>query len=159
MARQEVQQDESIDERLVINAWWLIKLRWVAAAGQLATVLVVRLLLNVPIRMPALLAVISLTAVSNAALGFWFRRRRHRAAKDQPKSTWYGVLGGVMLLDLMSLTGLLYLSGGPANPFTVFYLVNLGLAAMLLPARWAWFLDGFGMICLGSLFYDSVRVD
>ncbi len=159
MAKPAPQQEDQVDERLVINAWWLIKLRWVAAAGQLTTVLVVHLLLGVQVRLPALLAVISVTAGSNAALAMWFRRRRDRPLEDQLKTAWHRVLGGVMLLDLLSLTLLLYLSGGPANPFAVFYLVNLGLAAILLPARWAWFLDGFGVICLAAIFYDHLGID
>jgi len=34
-----------------------------------------------------------------------------------------------MGVDLLSLTTLLFLSGGPANPFTIFFFVNLALAA------------------------------
>ena len=33
-----------------------------------------------------------------------------------------------------------HLTGGPTNPFAVFYFVNLALCGVLLPARWAWLL-------------------
>ncbi len=65
------------------------------------------------------------------------------------------VLGGVMMLDLLNLTALLYFTGGPNNPFAFFYLVNLGLAANLLPARWAWFMNGLAVLCMGVLLCTS----
>jgi two-component system sensor histidine kinase RegB len=57
-----------------------------------------------------------------------------------------------MALDVLALTALLYLTGGPTNPFTVFYFVNLALAAVMLPARWAWVLVGLALAGLTGLF-------
>jgi two-component system, sensor histidine kinase RegB len=50
-----------------------------------------------------------------------------------------------MLLDLFSLTALLYFSGGPRIPFITFYLVNLALAAILLPSIWSWVLTALAI--------------
>ena len=47
-----------------------------------------------------------------------------------------------MTLDLLFLTALLYFTGGPENPFTIFYFVNLALAAVLLLGG-----SGGGMDC------------
>ena len=65
--------------RFLLNASWLIKLRWVAVVGQLMTVAGVILLLNIPIPMLwAIAVVITLTAVSNLFLAVWFSRwERH----------------------------------------------------------------------------------
>ena len=68
------------------------------------------------------------------------------------------VLAVVMRLDLVSLTFLLYLSGGPANPFVIFYLVNLSLAAVVLPSRWSWTLTIFAIGCLVALFFGHVAL-
>ena len=43
-----------------------------------------------------------------------------------------------MALDVALLTELLYLTGGPANPFGFLYLVQIALAAVLLRAAWTW---------------------
>jgi two-component system sensor histidine kinase RegB len=50
------------------------------------------------------------------------------------------------------LTALLHLSGGHFNPFSTLYLVNVALAAILLPARWSWIQLGFSVLCFGALF-------
>src|SRR3546814_11565384 len=49
------------------------------------------------------------------------------------------VLGG-LLLDVVALTGLLYLSGGATNPFISIFLLQVVLGAILLDARSAWVL-------------------
>ncbi len=48
-----------------------------------------------------------------------------------------GILGGALLLDACLLTGVLYLVGGPLNPFSIVYLVGITMAAVALGARWA----------------------
>jgi two-component system, sensor histidine kinase RegB len=41
-------------------------------------------------------------------------------------------------VDIVVLTAVLYLTGGPTNPFVSLYLVPISLAATSLPARFAW---------------------
>jgi len=48
---------------------------------------------------------------------------------------------------------LIYLSGGPANPFAIFYLVNIALASAVLQGRWAWSLNALAILCFGVLFF------
>jgi two-component system sensor histidine kinase RegB len=43
-----------------------------------------------------------------------------------------------LLLDVAALTVQLYFSGGATNPFTALYLLQIALAAVLLPGRGAW---------------------
>ena len=44
-------------------------------------------------------------------------------------------LGGLILFDIVILTALMGLTGGPSNPFTISYLVYITLAAVTLNAR------------------------
>ena len=60
------------DQRRLVNADWLIRLRWVAMVGQLATVVIVRFVLGVEIWLIPLLVLIGMTAVSNVAFSRWF---------------------------------------------------------------------------------------
>jgi two-component system sensor histidine kinase RegB len=64
-----------------------------------------------------------------------------------------------MALDLVSLTLLLYFSGGPSNPFAIFYLVNVALSAVLLPDRWCWPLTVLAIGGFASLFMFHVELD
>ena len=109
-------------ERYLLNASWLIKLRWVAVIGQLLTIAAVQFVLDVEIRMwGALLIVIGLTAFSNAIFHYLFSRAwANGAAISAP---WDLLLGLLMLMDILSLTTLLFASGGPTNPFSLFYFV------------------------------------
>jgi two-component system sensor histidine kinase RegB len=68
-----------------------------------------------------------------------------------------GVIAAVMVADAAMLSVLLDLTGGAANPFSTLYLVNVALAAVLLPPRWSWLilvasLGGFGGLFLHEHF-------
>lgn len=137
-----------------VNELWLVRLRWVAVAGQLLTIAVAGYLLDVQLAIFPLLAIITATALTNLALATWLKRRQHppNASQDQ------GVLGALMTLDLLALTALLYFSGGPANPFTLFFFLNLALAAVLLPSRLAWMVTFLALGCLAVLFMGHVEM-
>ncbi|MDP6556871.1 MAG: HAMP domain-containing sensor histidine kinase [Pirellulaceae bacterium] len=147
--------DRSYD-RLAVNAIWLLRLRWVAVVGQLITIGVAILVLRVELRALPLLAIVAFTAATNSVFALW--RRSHAGSQNSLDDVVRDIrlLAVVMTLDLVSLTFLLYLSGGPANPFVIFYLVNLSLAAVVLPSRWCWALTVFAISCLGGLFFDHV---
>jgi two-component system sensor histidine kinase RegB len=125
------------DDSARINLAWLLRLRWAAVLGQLATLAVVALGMGVPLRLAALLGLIGLEAASNLACAAWSRRR--------PVLTAH--VAGLMALDVAVLTGLLALSGGPYNPFNFLYLVHIALAAAVLPAAWAWALVALSIAC------------
>ena len=49
-----------------------------------------------------------------------------------------------LLVDVAAFTSVIYLTGGPTNPFVSFYLVPISLAATSLPAAYAWLV---GAVC------------
>jgi len=142
--------------RLAVYAIWLLRLRWVACAGQLATVGYAAAVFGINLPMSGLLAIIGLTALSNVALSLAWRRLASAYQLRSQGSSWIRradwLLAVVMGLDVAALTGLLFFAGGPSNPFAVFYFVNLALAAVILPARQAWLLLGMALVGWSSLF-------
>src|SRR5688572_11582180 len=104
-----------------INLSWLIKLRWGAAVGQAATILLVHFAMTVPLRLGPLLALVGLAALSNVALTLWLRRSGTVGER---------AVGAVLALDVLLLTGLLFFAGGSVNPFSFLYLVHIALAAV-----------------------------
>jgi two-component system sensor histidine kinase RegB len=163
--------------RPAVTPLWLLTLRWVAVVGQLVTIAGVRWLFDVEIRLAPLLSIVGVTAATNLACDLYLRRIRRRGdttqATGQSSSsqtqTRFGtaqfstalfrgqtLFGLLMALDLLSLTGLLYFTGGPSNPFAIFYFVNLALAAVVLPSRWAWSLTAMAIVCFCALFIDHV---
>jgi two-component system sensor histidine kinase RegB len=57
-----------------------------------------------------------------------------------------------MTFDTLLLTALLAGSGGPMNPFTVFYLVHITLSAVVLSARWTALVAALSFAGFGVLF-------
>jgi len=143
-------------ERRAIDFSWLYRMRWAALVGQFLTILVVRQGLGIEIPWGKMLALVALATGSNVVLGLWLAGYAPRRLGDAVPGQW--VLGLVMMLDNLLLTGLLYYSGGPSNPFTIFYMVNIALAAVMLRARWAWILNAAAFGCFSLLFFAHVPV-
>lgn len=143
-----------IPERNWVNIQWLARLRWAEVAGQALTVLAAQFLLGGRLPIAALLGVISIGLVSNLVIETYFfggRRglRLQAEAPVHPVEEWHIAL--VMMIDIASLTGLLYLTGGPHNPFAFLYLVQIALAAVLVQALWTWMLVGLSFVGFGIL--------
>lgn len=137
------------------NASWLIKLRWVAVFGQLITVFIAQLFF--PIQTPELLMIfliLLLTAGSNIFLKFWFGR--WQGIRQQDLLPWDLVLGLVLIMDMLSLTVLLFVTGGPNNPFMLFFFLNVSLCALILNRRSAWSINGLTLICFAVLLFDHI---
>jgi two-component system, sensor histidine kinase RegB len=130
------------DHKARISLDWLVRLRWGAAAGQVLTILVAQGLLGARLPLARMFGFVAVLAVSNLALTV-VRRNTPR-----PRT----LCGMALTLDTLVLSGLLHASGGAYNPFSVLYLVHITLAAVVLGARWTWFLAGLSVSCFGLLF-------
>ncbi|MFM7736170.1 MAG: ATP-binding protein [Alphaproteobacteria bacterium] len=128
-----------------INLSWLLRLRWGAALGQLATILVASRLPGVDLPLGKLLALVALGAASNLACALW----AERAPRVGPAS-----VALLMAFDVLLLTGLFHWSGGASNPFSSLYLVNIALAAVVLPPAWTWALVALAVACFSALFLE-----
>jgi two-component system, sensor histidine kinase RegB len=139
----------AIPERNWVNIQWLARLRWAEIAGQAATVLVGQFLLDGALPMAALFGVIAVGLVSNLLIELhYFGDRRSREASRPVHERQIAI---VMMLDIGVLTGLLYFTGGPNNPFAFLYVVQIALATVLVTARWTWMLVGLSFVGFGIL--------
>lgn len=141
----------TIPDRNRLNFSWLMTLRWAQIAGQVATIVGVEQLLGISLPLGPLFAIVAAGLASNVACALWFR--------GQPRvAEWH--LAAVMAVDVAWLTGLLYFTGGPSNPFSFLYLVQIALAAVVLHAHWTWMLvalslGSFGLLLLGHQPLDA----
>ena len=90
------------------NLLLLVQLRWLAVAGQLATITVTHFLLGVALPLHEMLALLGLLSLFNAAS--WLRSR-------MPRPVGHGELFAALLVDVAVLTGQLFYAGGVGNPF------------------------------------------
>ncbi|HCK40681.1 MAG: sensor histidine kinase [Planctomycetaceae bacterium] len=144
---------------LVINANWLMKLRWVAVAGQLATIVFITYGIGVQVQIPPLLCALAITSISNLGFTFWLNSHEGKIHLLNQPSHWNHVFMALMVLDLGVLNSLLYFTGGHTNPFILFYFVNLALSGILLPLKWAWLFNLLTIVSFASLFYFQVPLE
>ncbi len=109
-----------MQHQLLARLFWL---RWTTIAGELAVLAGAHFWLRIDLPLPALLWLIGVQVLINAAT--WGRMRWARPA-GQPELLLQ------LLLDLCVLTALLYFSGGATNPFVSFYLPALAAGAATL---------------------------
>jgi two-component system, sensor histidine kinase RegB len=105
------------------NLLLLIQLRWLAVAGQIASIAIVWQFLGVTLPVAPMIGVILGLVVLNLAS---LMRLRMRLGVSNLE------LFAALLFDVAGLTAQLYLSGGATNPFTSLYLLQVTLGAVLL---------------------------
>jgi two-component system, sensor histidine kinase RegB len=102
----------------------LVRLRWLAVAGQLSTVLAVRFGLGFELPLAFCLLAVFASAVLNVLL------RVHFARSDRLEE---GAATALLTFDLLQLAALLYLTGGINNPFATLLLAPVVISAVALP--------------------------
>lgn len=122
----------------------LIRLRWVAVAGQGMSVIVVQYGLDFELPLWPCLTAIALSAWLNVALSL-----------RDPASQRFGSDQAAWLLafDVAQLTTLLFLTGGLENPFSTLLLAPVVIAAMALPPRYTLLLGGLTVVCATALVF------
>jgi two-component system sensor histidine kinase RegB len=121
---------------------WLVRLRWLALAGQIVATGAAVGILKLRLPLSGMGTIIALTGVSNLILQAWPRRH---------VPMW--IVPGVLMFDVFLLTALLLCAGGPANPFCVLYLVHVAMAVVTLEEGWSWLVVGATTVCYAFLFF------
>ncbi|MGB8330013.1 MAG: ATP-binding protein [Polyangiales bacterium] len=136
----------SVEERArVTGAQWLARMRWGALGVQAASILIASQSFDVQLPVAPMWSLVALGGVSN----IWLTYGRGRT----------GHLGALLCLDVTLLTGLLYLSGGPTNPFSIIYVVYIAMSAVMLPLRWTWTIAGLSIVSFAALFVVHVPTE
>lgn len=104
----------------------LVRLRWLAVAGQSVAVLFVAYYLEFFLPVTWCFVLIAFSALLNLFLSFYYPAN-HRL---EP-----GAALRVLLFDVLQLGGLLYMTGGLDNPFAVLIIVPVIISATSLPWR------------------------
>ncbi|MFD2237529.1 ATP-binding protein [Aureimonas populi] len=140
-------QDDPTGRR---NLRLLVHLRWIAVAGQVASIAAVVLLFGaeLPWRWMAFV-VVALVALNLLSL---LRLRLDRPVRNAE-------LFASLLLDVGALTMQLYLSGGAGNPFAFLYLLQVALGAVMLDVRSTMILFLTTVLCFVALSVAHVPLD
>lgn len=126
-----------------ISAQWTLRLRSGSFLGQLATIAVVHVGMGIAVPLLPLLLLVAVGMFTNLGA------QRHLDHHGQ-LPPW--LLPALLAFDVVHLTALLYLTGGPMNPFSFMYLVLIALATVVLPPRATWGLVALSVLGSGVLF-------
>ncbi|MEW6434762.1 MAG: ATP-binding protein [Myxococcota bacterium] len=126
-----------------INFAWLVRLRWLVWLGLVGLTAWATWGLGIRVHVGWVLAMPALGLVSNAAAWAW-HRRAHATE---------GSLLALMLTDTALTTLYFFLTGGPFNPFTTLYLVNIVLGTLVLSRTRQWVQVGASLLGFASLFW------
>jgi two-component system sensor histidine kinase RegB len=124
----------------------LTQLRWVALGAQWLTIAVVSYALDTKLPLvPLALISCALTVLNGVALA---RVRSGVEVRDRE-------VFGQLLADIVALSGMLYFTGGWANPFVSLFLLPLVIGSTVLPGRYVWLLaaSAFAAYSLLVFFY------
>lgn len=107
------------------NLVWIRRVRWLTWGALTLLLSWISLGLGISLETTWLGALLAFGFGSNAAL-------------FAVKAPTEGTLLSVMLLDVVLQTGVFFFSGGPFNPFTTLFLVNIALGTLMLSRRRQW---------------------
>ena len=110
--------------------WWL---RNVAIIGQSAAILVVTKILAIPLPTQHLWEIIVGLAVFNCLA---WKLTSDAISKERVIRSYE--FFAYLLIDIAALAGVLYQTGGATNPFAFLFILQVVIAAVILPARYAW---------------------
>src|SRR6478752_5254345 len=122
----------------------ILRLRWLAALGQLAAIFIVAQGLEFDVPVIPCVAIIGLSCLLNLALQTAFNPV-HRL---EPRYA-----AGLLALNIVELAALLFLTGGLQNPFSFLFLGPVLISATVLPIRLTIGLGLLAVACASALVF------
>jgi two-component system sensor histidine kinase RegB len=116
----------------------ILRLRWLAALGQLAAIFIVEQGLEFDVEVAPCLTIVGFSALLNLTLQLWFNPMERL---EPPFAA------GLLALNIIELAGLLFFTGGLQNPFSFLFLAPVLISATALPIR---FTIALGMLAVAS---------
>ncbi|OIO35172.1 MAG: hypothetical protein AUJ74_06935 [Candidatus Omnitrophica bacterium CG1_02_44_16] len=127
---------------LVERLFWLIRLRWIAAAGVLLTIFLIGQVFKFQLPFFPLYIVVIFLVVSNILYIRLLDRFASVCKIFEPAmadSESFGIINGIanaqITLDMLALAALIHFSGGIENPFIFYSIFHMIIASILLSRR------------------------
>jgi len=122
----------------------ILRLRWLAALGQLAAIFVVAQGLEFDVPIVPCLVIVAASALLNLALQIAFNPMRRLESREA---------GLLLALNIIELAALLYLTGGLENPFSFLFLAPVLISATAMPVRLTVTLGLLAVACASVLVF------
>src|SRR5260221_89847 len=122
----------------------ILRLRWLAALGQLAAIFIVAQGLEFDLPVIPCVAIVGLSAAVNLALQIAFNPMR----RLEP-----AYAAALLALNIVELAALLFFTGGLQNPFSFLFLAPVLISATALPVRLTIALGALAIACASVLVF------
>src|ERR1700761_783945 len=122
----------------------ILRLRWLAALGQLAAIFIVEQGLEFDVEVMPCLTIVGFSALLNLILQLWFNPME----RLEPSFA-----AALLALNIVELAGLLFLTGGLQNPFSFLFLAPVLISATALPIRFTIALGMLAVTCASLLVF------
>jgi two-component system, sensor histidine kinase RegB len=122
----------------------ILRLRWLAALGQLAAIFIVEQGLEFEVEVVPCLAIVGFSALLNLFLQLWFNPME----RLEPSFA-----AALLALNIVELAGLLFFTGGLQNPFSFLFLAPVLISATALPIRLTIALGMVAVACASVLVF------
>jgi two-component system, sensor histidine kinase RegB len=122
----------------------ILRLRWLAVLGQLATIFIVVQGLEFDVPVIPCVAIIGLSALLNLVLQMAF---------DPMRRLEPAYAAALLALNIVELAGLLFFTGGLQNPFSFLFLAPVLISATALPIRLTIALGALAIACASALVF------
>jgi two-component system sensor histidine kinase RegB len=122
----------------------ILRLRWLAALGQLAAIFIVEQGLEFEVEVVPCLAIVGFSALLNLVLQVWFNPMERL---EPPFAA------ALLALNIIELAGLLFFTGGLQNPFSFLFLAPVLISSTALPIRLTIALGLLAVACASVLVF------
>ncbi len=127
----------------------ILRLRWLAALGQLAAIFIVAQGLEFDVPIVPCVSIVGLSAALNLALQIAFN----------PMQRLEPVYAAALLaLNIVELAGLLFFTGGLQNPFSFLFLAPVLISATALPIRLTIAIGVLAVACASALVFFHFKL-
>lgn len=126
------------------RVYWLIKLRWLAAAAFIGILATASQIFHVQLRLRELSLIAGLIIVLNVA--FLVAYRALRVAEDRTERKARLLTNVQITADLAVLAAIIHYSGGVDNPFAFYFIFHVIVSGALLSPKEAWLQAGIATL-------------
>jgi len=127
----------------------LVRLRWLAIVGQSLAVVGTHFGLGFELPLEFCLLVIA----ASVWLNVWLRIQYSVSHRLSDEAAFF-----LLAYDVLQLSGLLYLTGGLENPFSILFLAPIMAAAVSLPRKWTMWLMVVMILASTSLVFHHLKL-
>jgi len=139
---------EGLGERI----YWLIRMRWIAAAGVLATIFISNRFFGISLERAPLYALAAILAGYNAF--FYLLLHLVKRFGGSNIDIFENRIANIQIaVDLFTLTALIHFSGGIENPFIFYFIFHMIIASILLSRRASFLQATLAAVLLLSMIY------